>query len=349
MGNNEKQMQATASSAHARINVPLNMDNWRKLEPDVREELLWYHQHLLDNKLSWDDAAEAVGYDRSTIFRWLKGTYEGSWDNAVKSIQGYRRIAEKRATIQANEIVENDITRMIAAGLDYALANNSVTLIVGESRMGKTVSALRWREANNHGTSVYVVAPPYGGVKMLMRRIADAVGVNKNLNAIQMYEAIARAFNRNRILIVDEAHRLTPNDRRTTPVGLEILRDLYADGKGCALAFIATQRFDDEMRKSSYQYEQIIGRIGMPIRLRRKIRKGEIVPLVQQYVTAPSEQTYEHLLAIANAPGRLGILTETLKVASRIANKQKAKLTDEHIIKAIALRKQMMGEHTYAQ
>ncbi len=345
MTTKQEQLESnTAASAHARVNVPLNMENWKPLPETVQEDLLWFHQHILDQRLEWADACEAIGYDRSTIFRALKGTYEGSWENITKAIRSYRRIAEKRATIQTNEIVDNAITKMISAGLDYALANNSITLIVGESRMGKTVSALRWRDANNHGTSVYVVAPPTGGVKMFMRRIADAVGVNKNLNTVQMYEAIARAFNRNRILIVDEAHRLVPSDYRSMPVALEILRDLYADGRGCALAMIATQRFKDQMVKSEYQYEQIIGRIGMPIRLRKKIRARDIDPILAQYIRRPSEQFMAHMLAIANAPGRLGILTETLKVASRIAHQEKAKLDESHVHKAIALRKQMMGE-----
>ena len=217
-------------------------------------------------------------------------------------------------------------------------------MIIGESRMGKSVATKKWRDENNHGRSVYVVAPPYGGTKMLLRRIADVVGVSKNLCVPQLMEALSRAFNKNRILIVDEAHRLLPGDRRTNPVNIEILRDLYNDGQGCALALIATQRFDDELRKAHYQFEQVLGRIGMPIRLPKRIKVKDFKPIVNQYLKDPSDKLIQALDQIANSLGRLGILVETLKVASRIANKSRQPMTEEHVWKAIALRQQMMGE-----
>ena len=340
----DKTAQATSSSAHSRINVPLNLENWGSLEKGIQDDLLWFHQHLLDNHMGWEDASEAIGYERSVVFKVLKGIYEGNYSNVCKAIQSYKRIADTRGTIQSNEIVDNGISQMVSAGLDYALANNSITTVIGESRMGKSVAAKKWRDENNHGRSVYVVAPAYGGTKALLRRIADAVGVNKNMSSPQLLEALGRAFNKNRILIVDEAHRLLPGDRRTNPVNIEILRDLYNDGQGCALALISTQRFDDELRKAHYQFEQVLGRIGMPIRLPKKIRIKDFRPIVQQYIKDPSDKLIQAMDQIANNLGRLGILVETLKVASRIANKSRQTMSEEHVWKAMALRKQMMGE-----
>ena len=343
-----KSDEAKASSNGSRINIPLNLHNWNGYPEDARGLLMWFHQHVLDAGLTLADAGKAIQYDGSTVFRVLKGTFEGSMEKVTAAIESYKRIAEERATIQVNQIVENSITRMIGAGLDYALSNNSITLIIGESRMGKTESAKLWRDANNHGTSVLVAAPPIGGVKMMLRRIAESVGVNKNLNAMQMFDGITRSFNKNRILIIDEAHRLMPAAGRSTPVAIEILRDLH-DQTGCALAFIATQRFSDAMQKSSYQFEQILGRIGMPIRLKRTIPLKDIKPIVEQYLQEPGKELLEQCSAIANEQGRLGILVETLKVSSRIASKSKQKLVEEHFFKAVAVRQQMMGEKHYAK
>lgn len=340
--------QATASSAHSRINVPLNMENWRNLDEDTQEVLTWFHQYLLDNGLNWDDATEAIGYDRSTVFRVLKGSYEGSYANVVKAIKSFQRIAEQRGAIQQATVVRNGIVELICAGLDYAVANNSITTIIGESRMGKTQAALYWRDQNNHGRSVYVAAPPYGGNKMFLRRLAEAVGVNRSQSNAQMFEATARAFNRNRILLVDEAHRLVPMDRRTASVALEMIRDIH-DETGCAVALIATQRFEDELKRSGYMYEQLLGRIGMPVRLSRTIEKKDFLPIVRQYVANPSSDLVAQLYQIANTHGRLGILVQTLKVASKIASKQKEKLEECHVVKAIAVRQQMMGEQNYAK
>jgi len=339
---------ARASSAGARINIPLNLHNWNGYSEETRGLLLWFHQHVLDNCMTLEQAGDAIQYDKSTVFRVLKGQYEGSMEKVTAAIESYKRIAEERSTIQDNRIVENSITRIIGAGLDYALSNNSITLIIGESRMGKTESAKLWRDANNHGTSVMVAAPPIGGIKMMLRRIAETVGVNKNLNAMQMFDGITRSFNKNRILIIDEAHRLMPSDSRCNPVAIEILRDLH-DQTGCALAFIATQRFSDGMQKSSYQFEQILGRIGMPIRLKRTIPLKDIRPIIEQYIPDAGKELLDQCSAIANEQGRLGILVETLKISSRIAAKAKEDLTEAHFFKAVALRNQMMGEKTYAK
>jgi DNA transposition AAA+ family ATPase len=339
---------ARASSAQNRVNIALNMRNWRDLDEELQQELLWFHQHCLDNGLTMKEAGEAISYDNSTVYRVLHGNYQGNWDNIKSAIRGYRKTAELRGTIQQNEIVRNGIVKLIHGGLDYAMANNSITLIIGESRMGKTVSAKLWRDNNNHGRSVYVTAPPVGGAKTFLRRIAAAVGVNKNLSTDQMFEAVERAFNSNRMLIIDEAHRLLPNDYRSTPVCIEILRDIH-DMTGCALALVATERFNQAMQKSKYQYEQVLGRIGMPVRLKREIPASDIRPIISQYIDSPGAELLAKCKRIANDQGRLGILTETLKVASRIANKAGAKqLAEEHIFKAIDIRNQMMGEHIYA-
>jgi DNA transposition AAA+ family ATPase len=336
----EKSLEAEASSAHARINIPLNLGNWKTLGEDVQSHLLWFHQWLLDNEGDWAEAEAALGYDKSTVFRVLKGTYEGSWGNIIKAIRGFQKIVANREGIQKNEFVRNGVADLVGAGLDYALANNSVTTIIGESRMGKSVAAQWWRDQNNHGTSVLVVAPPMSGTKLFLRRIAEAVGVNKNLNTVHMYESITRAFNKNRMLIVDEAHRLLPSDRRVTPQNLEVLRDLH-DTTRCGLALIATERFDEEIKRGHYQYEQIVGRIGM-------LKMGDVMPIVEQYLRRPSERLQELCMQIANDRGRLGILVETLKVASRIASRTKAPLNEEHVFKAVAIRKQMMGEAMFA-
>jgi DNA transposition AAA+ family ATPase len=343
-----KSVAAEAASAHSRINVPLNLGNWKELDQDVQELLVWFHQHILDEKLNWNAAAEALGYDQSVIFRLLKGTYEGSWSNICGKIKSYKKIIENRGTIQQNEFVPNEISKLVAGGLDYALANNSITMVIGESRMGKSMAAIAWRNDNNHGRSVYVAAPPYGGTKMFLRRLAEAVGVNKNQATPSLLEAVCRSFNKHRILIVDEAHRLLPGDRRTNPVNLEILRDIH-DQTHCALALIATQRFQDDLQKGAYMFEQLLGRIGMPVRLKRKIAQKEFRPIVEQYLKHPSEKVLDICNEIANQPGRLGILVETLKVASRISGKAKEKVNEEHFFKAVAIRRQMMGETQYAK
>lgn len=341
---------AEASSAHARVNIPLNLDNWRQVPAEVQESLLWFHQHVLDERLTWPQATEALGYERTVVFRALKGTYEGSWANIHKAIQSYKRIAIERAGIQRAGFADNSISRLIHAGLDYAMANNSITLVVGESGQGKTVACEAWRDRNNHGRSVLVEVPPIGGSRALLRCLAEAVGVNRSQPQDQMLEALVRAFNPNRMLIIDEARRLLPADTRgdVSPVKLEVIRYLH-DRTKCAVALIATQRFDDTLKKLSYQYEQVLGRIGQPVRLFRKVERKDTLPIVGQYLKRPSERVLALCDEIANQQGRLRVMGELFKVASRIASKSKQPLAEDHFFKAYALRVQMMGEIQHAK
>lgn len=333
---------AEASSAHSRINVPLNLQNWAKLPQGQQDELAWFHQHILDTHLDWKDAGVAVGYDASTVFRVLKGTYEGSWSNVCSAIESYRRLVLERGSVQSAEFAKNRISEIIWGALNYALANNTITLIEGESRLGKTVSAQAWRDANNHGRSVFVMAPEYGGTKRLLRDIAQAVGVNRSQPLPQIHEALIRAFNKHRILIIDEAHRLLPGDRRSNPVNLELIRGLH-DRTGCAIALIATTRFHAELTKLDYMFEQLLGRIELPVRIKGQLGRRDIRAIVEQFIGNPSVEVMDAALKIANERGRLGVLVGNLKVASRLSGAKRGKVPNSAFFKAIKMRDNLMA------
>lgn len=339
---------ALASVAHSRINIPFNLGNWRDLPDDTAEQLAWFHQHALEEGLNWKQCEQALNYSQSTIFRALKGTYDGDWGSVVGRIRSYRAIIAERCAIRHAAFRETRITKLVTGALSYAMANNSITKITGESRQGKTAAAQWWRDQNNHGRTAFITAPAYGAAKALLKEIAQCLGINRNTGLTNMHEAILRAFNENRMLIVDEAHRLLPKDRRGDPVLLEILRDIH-DRTRCGLALLSTCRFDEGVKRMEYQYEQVLGRIGMPVRLPREFEWADIEPIVSQYVKGIPAPLRKELVSIANDPGRLGILCETLKFASRIASKQRREISAESIQTAIATRRQMMGEIQYAR
>jgi DNA transposition AAA+ family ATPase len=339
----DRALQAEASSAHSRINIPLNLENWKALPDDDQGELLWFHQWILDNDIGWAEAESTINYDQSTIFRVLKGIYTGNWPNIIKSIRSFRKLETQRGAIQKSEFAENSITRIIFSALDYALANSSITVIEGDSRSGKTIAAQNWAARNNHGRAVFMTVPVIGGVSALVRKLAERCGISRNRAVNDIVDSLYRAFNKNRILIVDEAHRALPNDIRVVnPQKIEFLRDLH-DQTGCAVALLVTARWSLHLKKGAYQYEQLVGRIGMPVRLRQKIKRNDILPIVRQFIKAPSDSLLGDLEAIANKPGRLGIMTETLKAASRIASVDQETLGGKHVLAAIAIRTQHAG------
>ena len=342
-----------AASANQRINIPMRVDRWSVLPAPQQELLVWFHQYCIDQEFTLDDAGEALGYERSVAHRVLSGVYgpptgKGSWDNITKAIESFKKLVASRSEIQQSDFTPNSISRLIWGGLDYALANNSITTIVGESGQGKSLATRCWRDANNHGRSVLITAPVVGRHSELLKRIVKAVGAGWRGGSDALVTAAYRGFNKHRILIIDEAHRLLPSRNDRDPIALEVLRDIH-DATGCALALISTERFHEQLRKEhSYQYEQVLGRIGLPVRLPRLNQLKDIEPIVKQYVKRPTQKMLESCLAMSNETGRIRIVVERLKVGSRIATKAGRPMCEEDFFKALAIVKQMGGETLYA-
>lgn len=330
---------AASSSAHSGINVPLNLSNWRDLPEDIVEDLTWFHQYVLNEDLNWKKAEEALGYDASTIFRVLKGTYDGSWANVAKAIRSFRKLVVQRGTVQRGVFVKTPVSEMIFWALGYIMAKGGAGLIVGESGMGKTIAVKQWCSDNNHGRSVLVECLPVGGAKGVLRQIAAKVGVNKNLNTNQMLESVIRAFNENRILVLDEVHELLPSDDRSRPVALDLIRRIH-DISGCALCLISTERFDNDIKRQRYMFEQIIGRTGKPFVLPNDFTEQDVRPIVTQFIARPTAKFLSVMVGFANDRdiGRLRYVVETLQFASKIAHDTRKPLTEEIVYAAHSLR-----------
>ena len=194
----EKSLQAEASSANARINIPLNLNNWKDRPPAEQQELMWFHQHLLDEHLGWDAACKALGYDRTTIYRLLKGLYEAdSWHKPVSAIRSYRKLVEARSTIHHQTFAENPISRLIFAGLDYAMANNSITTIIGEGGSGGALAISVADQVLMLQYAVYSVISPEGCASILWKTsdkaqdAAEAMGITAHrLKALGLVDKI---------------------------------------------------------------------------------------------------------------------------------------------------------------
>lgn len=324
----------------ARLNVQLDPSVWSDLPEATQADLLWFHGYAIAQNFTWDEASEALGYDRSTVFRVLKGEYAGSWDNVVRAIRSYKKIAEARSTIQVEKFVETPSSKLIFAAINYAVAANKIAIIYSESRQGKSITGMEWFRRNNHGRTTFVSVPASGGVRGLLVKIAKACGIGPQSNTEELRARVFRAFNRNRILILDEAHRLLPGTKGGNPVMLEVMRELH-DETGCALVLLATQRFDNALRSGEYMFEQLIGR-AKQTRLPKKSAAADVLPIIEQYLK-PSDKLLATLIDIANKPGRLAVMVDMLRDGSRYAAKQKTKLAESHIWTAISVAKQLEG------
>jgi DNA transposition AAA+ family ATPase len=255
----------------------------------------------------------------------------------LNAIRKFRKGSAEPDSIPANKFVHNRFTRLIFGGLSFALKNHSITMIIGEARRCKTWGGRRWCQENNHGKSVFVTAPVSGGVRAFVLRVARAVGVGTSgKSTFEIWEECFKAFNKDRILVVDEAHRLALCVR-----ALEMVRDLH-DATGCAVGFLSTERFSTELNRCSYMFEQLLGRILLPVRLPKKVLMKDIEGIVQNYVKRPTKAGMDEALAIANAPGSFGILVAILDIGALIASKAGRPMSEADFFRAIEIRAEMM-------
>jgi len=335
--------QAKAASAHSRINVPLNLHNWKDVDTKYHPDLLWYHQHILDQGMGYKEVEDSVPYNWNTVYKFLTGTSTGSYANFVTAIRAYRKVAEKRKSIQQQEFYHNSISKFVFSTLDYTFANNCMTLIVGESGMGKSTIIQAWRDANNHGASLYTDCPPAGGIKGFLRAIGHSVGVGDG-TVPGLLDAICRSVNPNRILLLDNMHRALPSDPRTAAKIFDTVQYIQ-EASGCAVAMSATARLDSFMRASTHMFEQITGRVGIPVYIPRNVKWSDIDGIVNQYIPRPSSKTKEHAMRIAGGDGHVRQLVERLKVASRIAANSGVDMTDDHFMTAIRIRHELASHN----
>lgn len=330
--------QKRASSAHAAINIPLNVECWHNLDDDIQTQLIWFHQHVIDQKVSWEKAKATLGYDSSTIFKVLKGTYEGSYENVCERIREYR---QGIASIRKSTFAKNRISRLISSTLDYAVTCGGIVLIMGESGQGKSSSATDWMHDHNGGRTAMVETPPTGGHRGFLGAFAKRQGSNKNGSLAAQEASTYRAFNKRRMLLVDEVHRLIPGDRRVTPRSLEFLRHLH-DQTQVPIGLFATQRFSRELQENQYMFEQLLGRIDLTVVLPESMDHRDYQPMVEQYIPNPDAKLNSLCDEVVNSwPGRMRALDKLMVFASRIAIKAGEKMTSKHVFQAVNWRNKL--------
>ena len=237
------------------------------------------------------------------------------------------------------------VTRKIFETLDYAMAGDMdggrIVLISGDSRRGKSHAVRQWARLNNHGRSLYIDCPESGGMRALLREVAQVVGVNQNRNTSDLRERVIKSFNRRRILIVDEILRVLPRHSDTRPVQLEFIRRLH-DVTKCAIALVATPVFRHEMEHGYMRayLEQLLGRIADPLEIPGNVFAAEARDICRAFAgSAPGEELVKLAQRIANEPGKLGVLFELLRQASIGAKKRGENLSAAHLSAAYKRRK----------
>lgn len=268
-------------------------------------------------ELSIADVARAIGRGcgQSVLSQWLAGKYAG---DAAAVTARVRRWLDTRAELATHDLSAAGLDRHVPYGpgarvrqaLAYAQAEGDLACIHGRSGTGKTTALQRYAET--HSAAFYVAMT--GAVRSLagmLDEVAAAVGAGEcHTSALAAEKSIVRHLTgRDALLIVDEAHHLTP-------ILLDELRCIR-DIAGCGLALAG----DDTLWTTlagSRRCDQIVGRIGA--RLPLTAPDSDVLELAERIVGfRPEGAAAKRVLATARSPGGLHALRRVFARAITLA------------------------------
>lgn len=315
--------------------------------PDhVRNPILAFHAEIIGKPdWNWRRVKESIGYDNSTMSRVFRGKYTGSYPAVAAAIVAF--FDRQAASAAPSEYVRTPIISTILNVCQYARANHTGALIIGPSRVGKTVASKEFESLKDPATrlplAIRIEARPTGGVGSLRSAICSRMSGMTKLNPSAADSKIVRAWRRDCLFILDEAHRLTLSSSGSKC--LDYVRWL-TDEIGCGFALFSTVRFEDDLLESRYMFEQLIGRIEAPVRVGEEIGPEDWHPIVEHFipVKALAQETLQALAKISISAGHLASIVHVMHLAQRDAANRKEPIADSHVRNAIQWRRQKFNQ-----
>lgn len=211
--------------------------------------------------ITQSDAARGIGVSATTLYRWLRGDYEGDNSAVARKVQAWvdTRAEARSLTLTPAGLDMHAgmvVTDEVMAALAHAHATGDVVLVHGRSGAGKSHALGRYAagRAGVHAITATAGVTSLGG---LYGRLCRALGVQaRYASALAAEDAILeRLEGRQALLVVDEAQHLA------APLldALRVLRDI----SGCGLALVG----DDKIRMTLGRCPQVTGRIGIRVAL----------------------------------------------------------------------------------
>ncbi len=278
-------------------------DNVTPLRPALVRE---FEAEMARLGLSQNRVSRHLGMSTARLSQWRAGKYQGDsaavdeavrrWLDTGEELEG-RRLDGAR--LDAHQALA--VTREISSLLAHAQATADVVLVQGSSGVGKSWAAERY--ADTHSAASYVMMTrAVRSLTGMLGLVASAVGATGPMgSALAAERSVIDALQgRSALLIVDEAHHLTPRL-------LDELRCIR-DVAGCGLALIG----DTTIAMPLARCPQILGRIGG--RIERKTASEEDVEiLLSSFLERPAKKReFDLALQAARRAGGLHALRRLL-------------------------------------
>lgn len=272
------------------------------------------------------------GCSQATLSQWLSGTYSGDVEGVTKRV---RRWLVTRAELATHDLsaagldrhVPYQPTAPVHHALTYAQAHGDIACIHGRSGAGKTTALKHYAETHS-GVRYVAMSGAVRSVAGMLREVAGAAGAGDlHRSALDAERAIVAALTgRSALLIVDEAHHLTP-------ALLDELRCIR-DRAGCGVALAGHDSLWAVLAGSRC-CDQIVGRIAAHVALQQPADE-DVTDLVSRIIgRRPEGAAVRCLVKTARGPGGLHALRRLLGRAAAVARSHERDMRDADIERAV--------------
>ena len=305
----------------------------KDLPENQRDLIRWLYFRSLEEGVSLKDAAEAIKYSTTVLWRVMKGEYGADIAPVCEAIEAYKRICDQRAGLARQSFVETDTAKRIWKICDAAITYQSIAMIFGDSQIGKTWALQEYARTHNHGATKYVRMPASGTVQVVVRALADACGLSHKHGYETMRDRIHRAIDGNTLVIIDELHQAFNTYTVTARVSvLEVIREIQ-ERTGCGMVLCGTNVAREEIERGQHKLllEQLRRRGIFRLQLPQVAPWSDRVAIAASYgLSAPEGSARDTIDEIVQASG-LRAYVSYLQAATKMAAKRKQPLSWRHV------------------
>jgi len=327
--------------------------------PDEHRSLLrWLFAWAKERQWSWQEAEQETKLSVTTLYRIWTGKYRYQdkhpkagelipLDGICERIAHFKELAEERASLRRLPfVVETSVFRKIEKLCRETLVMQSISMIYGESQIGKSAALKEVARRNNHGNTTYVLTPASAGVQGLIKAIGAACHIAGHTSYDVLRERVGNYLDDSKLLIIDEIHEIFVSYFRDSRLRcLSVLRQMQ-EMSGCGLVLCGTNVFRHELEQGEFaqSLKQLRKRGILELQLESVPSAKDMELIAAHYrLGAPTGEAAELASWIGKEFG-LGKYTRFLARASQLATKKGERFGWRHFCDVVAIANRMKQE-----
>jgi len=268
-----------------------------------------------------------------TISQVFNGKYGAKLDAVVKEIDSFFALEDSRSEGRKLPFIETDLTKRIWQVCNAAREFQKFAFIFGDSHIGKSTSLESFRDAHNHGSTIYAYIPTGATFTNFLYILAKPLRIPLNIPVSRLRERIIDSFDDRMLLLVDEIHNvIRPTSSMRSLDCIEFVREIF-NTKKCGVVASGTNVFRDAMEKGDLY--KILGQTKRrrlcTLQLPNKPTQKDLNTFAAFYGLPPSTGAARDLEKKIVEDEALGMWLTLLRSASKIAFQRKETMSWEHV------------------